>query len=71
MKIVMQVELPDELAHAFLQTVRNFDLRHDPRHEGTIKIQQLLECDWPAEQMQAMLQTVMPTAKMFTKKCDS
>jgi hypothetical protein len=71
-KVTLQIELPDELAQEWMQYVRNFDTKHDPNHEGKVKLQMLCDSDWPAERMQAMLQAVSPSPRFnYSKEFDS
>jgi hypothetical protein len=72
MKIHLRIELADELAGEFMQAIRDFDTKHDPGHENKVKVEMMIESDWPAEQMAALLQAVKP-APAFTviKRFDS
>ncbi len=38
MKISLTIEFPDALAEEFVQLIRNFDVKHDPRHEDIVKL---------------------------------
>lgn len=36
MQIYIRATLPDDLVQEFMQTLRDFDMRHDPQHEGRV-----------------------------------
>lgn len=72
MKITLSVTLPDDLAPEFLQTIRDFDTKHDPNHENKIIILMLTEGHRTAEQMAAVLNALRPRMEhMHTFKLDS
>ena len=72
MKIFLRVELPDKLAREFWQQLRDFDVKHDPRHEDKIMIRALSESDHSAEEMETILRTLSPPPKhMRTIRFDS
>jgi hypothetical protein len=60
MKIVFRVTLPDELLQPFMQTIRDFDVRHDPDHEGKVHFESLIESDWPVDRMAGVLSAISP-----------
>ena len=72
MKINLTVELPNELAQAFMQTLRDFDVKHDPEHLGIIKLSTLLAGELTAEEATTMLLGITPTPKYLSvKRMDS
>lgn len=64
MKINLSVTVPDELAAEFMQVIRDFDTKHDPRHEDKIVVQMLAETDKSIEQMQAIHDAIRPPFEM-------
>ncbi len=71
-KLVFRVTLPDELVQSLLQALRDWDMKHDPNHEGKVQTEQLLEADWPVERMEAMFASINPPmAFKATMKFDS
>ena len=73
MKISLTIDLPDELAQDFLQLIRVFDRKHDPNHEGKVKITWFGKSDdMPVEKMKAIIESVDPPfeiIKVFKKGC--
>jgi hypothetical protein len=70
-KVVVRVTLPDELLQAFFQAIRDFDMKHDPNHEGKVQFEALTEADWPAEKMAEVLNAVSPAPEYtYVKKLD-
>jgi len=61
MKISLTIELPDDLAQDFLQSIRIFDMKHDPNHEGKIKVAWFGKSDdMPFEKLTAIMESVDP-----------
>lgn len=60
MKIHFEIELPDELGPTFLQYMRDFDTRHDPQHEGKVKMAMTTESHHSVEEMKAILDGIRP-----------
>ena len=60
MKIHFEIELPDELGPAFFQHIRDFDIKHDPRHEGKVKMALTTESHHSIEEMKALLDGIRP-----------
>lgn len=60
MKISLTIEFPDELAQEFMQLVRTFDAKHDPRHQGAVKVTMLNQSDLTIEKMTAVLESLDP-----------
>jgi hypothetical protein len=70
-KTVFRVTLPDELFQPFMQHIRDFDMQHDPNHEGRVHFESLSDSDWPVEKMAEVLSSVTPqTAYMYGKRYD-
>jgi hypothetical protein len=70
-KVVFRVTVPDELLQDLMQTIRDFDMKHDPNHEGKVHFEALTEANWPAEKMAAILNAVSPPPKhTYVKKLD-
>jgi hypothetical protein len=63
MKILLSIELPEELAREFWQQLRDFDMKHDPRREGKIDVRALSESSHSAEEMETILRTLSPPPK--------
>jgi hypothetical protein len=59
-KVTLSIELPDALALDFMQAIRDFDMKHDPNHEGLVKVQALSESDLPLIEMQKIFQSMEP-----------
>lgn len=55
-----RVELPDELIGELLQTIRDFDTRYDPHHEGRVHFESLMESDFPTDRMAAVFRAITP-----------
>ena len=71
-KVVFRVTLPDELVQSLVQAIRDWDMKHDPNHEGKVHTETLLETDWPMEQAQAMFSLISPPMAInVVKKFDS
>jgi hypothetical protein len=51
-----------------MQHIRDFDMKHDPNHEGRVQFESLIDSDWPAEKMAAMLNSVAPRPKYVEGK---
>jgi hypothetical protein len=69
-KVVFRVTVPDELFQPLMQAIRDFDMKHDPNHEGKVHFESLTESDWPVERMAKVLKAVEPTPQHFVvKKC--
>ena len=61
MKISLTIERPDDLAQDFLQSIRIFDMKHDPNHEGKIKVVWFGKSDdITVEKMKAIMESVNP-----------
>ena len=60
MKISLMIEFPDELAQEFMQMIRTFDAKHDPNHEGIVKISWLGESEMPVEKIKILMEAVDP-----------
>lgn len=73
MKINCTVTIPDELYREFLQHMRDFDMKHDPNHEGRIQCFFLADCDsMTAEEALAAMQGISPAPKHVSRiKLDS
>jgi len=70
-KIVFAATLPNELLQSFLQTIRDFDMEHDPNHEGKVQIEMLTESDWPVDKMAEVLSSFTPKPQfMYVEKFD-
>jgi hypothetical protein len=70
-KAVFQVTLPDELLQPFMQMVRDFDMKHDPDHEGKVHFEILTDSNWPAEKMVEVMNAISPRpAHMYFEKFD-
>ena len=65
MKVYLRVDLPEELVREFLQAIRDFDMKHDPAHEGRVHTDMLGESDWPKEKMAAMMRSISPPPEFF------
>jgi hypothetical protein len=61
MKIAVSVTMPDDLVGEFLQLLRDFDVKHDPNHEGKVVLQMLAEGNQTAEQMAAVFDAIRPS----------
>jgi hypothetical protein len=61
MKISLTIELPDDLAQDFLQSIRIFDMKHDPNHKGKIKVAWFGQSDeMPLEKLTAIMESIDP-----------
>lgn len=61
MEISVTINLPDELVQEFLQSIRVFDMKHDPNHEGKVKITGFGKSDdMPVEKIKAIIESVDP-----------
>lgn len=60
MKITLSVELPDELAPEFLQTIRDFDMKYDPEHSNKVIFKMLAKSDLSVEEMEKILGGITP-----------
>jgi hypothetical protein len=61
MKISVTIELPDDLTQEFIQMIRVFDMKHDPNHEGRVKVAWFGESnEMPFEKLQAIMESVDP-----------
>ena len=63
--IVLKATLPDALLQPFLQAIRDFDMMHDPDHEGHVHVDMLTESDWPVEKMAEALGAMKPRPAYF------
>ena len=71
MKVYLRVDLPDELLGEFMQAIRDFDVKHDPNHEGRVHFESLAESDWPLEKMAKIFKAITPQPAFFyTVKLD-
>lgn len=69
--IVFRVTLPDELLQPLMQAIRDFDMKHDPDHEGKVHFESLTDSEWPVERMAEVMNAVTPRpAYMYVKKFD-
>lgn len=59
-KTVFRVTVPDELLQPLMQAIRDFDMKHDPEHEGKVNFEALTEGDWPVEKMAEVMAAVAP-----------
>ena len=62
MKISLTIEFPDALAEEFVQLIRNFDVKHDPRHEDIVKLCWVMEGNVGIKRMQEVLGSIDPPA---------
>jgi hypothetical protein len=61
MIISLMIDLPDDLAQDFLQSIRVFDMKHDPNREGKVKIAWFGKSkDIPFEELKAIMESVDP-----------
>ena len=61
MKISLTIEFPDDLAQDFMQSIRIFDMKHDPNHEGKVKIAWFGKSDdMSFEELKAIMESVDP-----------
>ena len=60
MKLYFSAEMPDHLVPDFLQVVRDFDTRHDPKHKGHVHFETMMETDWPVERAEAIFKGLRP-----------
>lgn len=63
--VVFRVKVSDELVQSLMQAVRDWDMQHDPNHEGKVQFELLTEADWPAEKMADILKSVSPKPEFF------
>jgi hypothetical protein len=60
-KLTLEVTMPDEFLQAFLQHFRDFDIAHDPKREGRIRLQFGIEAPHLSVQtMQAIFHNIRP-----------
>lgn len=59
-KVVFRVTVPDELLGALFQAIRDFDIKHDPDHEGKVQFESLVDSDWPAKRMAEVMSAIAP-----------
>lgn len=71
-KVYFRVTLPDELFQPLMQAIRDFDTKHDPKHEGKIQFESLAETDFPVEKLEAVMKTISPSFPVtVTKRFDN
>jgi hypothetical protein len=63
MKILLEVQIPDELATELMQAMRDFDMKYDPKHEGKVQVRLLMRSDHSLEEMDEMFNTIKPMPK--------
>ncbi len=66
MKVLLEISFPDSLAQEFMQILRDFDMKHDPKHEDRITMRTLSESNQSVEEMKAIFAALRPPFE-FTK----
>lgn len=66
MKVFLEISFPDDQAREFMQMLRNFDTKHDPRREGKVTMRIMGKSDQSVEQMKAIFAALKPPFK-FTR----
>jgi hypothetical protein len=68
MKIQLTAELPDALYGPFLQHLRDFDTKHDPRHEGIVKFYTATNTEMTAEEISKIAAGIYPPLLVKTER---
>lgn len=67
----LSVRIPTRLYRALIQHLRDFDVAHDPKHEGIIEIVALSEVDSVDEFMDSLQKVRPPFQFIGTRRTDS
>lgn len=65
MKIVFEIDLAEELAGEFLQYMRDFDMKHDPLHEGKVTMTITMKSRHSSAEMKKILEAITPRPEFF------
>lgn len=67
-RIYFRVEMPEALLAEFMQSIRDFDLKHDPHHEDKVRFESVAETDWPQQKLVEMFRALKPSPSFLGVK---
>ena len=60
MRILLEVQIPDDLGMEFMQVLRDFDMKHDPNHEDKVQVRMLMHSEQTMDEVNAMFDRITP-----------